>query len=107
MPPKIPYKQVKINFKPEHFDKISELAEAKGLSKSDYIRQRIGLNYEEARQPKVEIQAKATDPKVLYELNKIGTNLNQIAEYANRKKILDIAILKALISIDDRLKVLL
>jgi len=28
MPPKIPYKQVKINFKPEHFDKISELAEA-------------------------------------------------------------------------------
>jgi hypothetical protein len=107
MPPKIPYKQVKINFKPEDFAKLEELAEAKGLSKSDWIRQKIGLNYEEARQPTATIVAKATDPKVLYELNKIGTNLNQIAEYANRNKVLDRTILKALVSIEDRLKVLL
>jgi len=107
MPPKVPYKQVKINFKPEHFAKLEELAEAKGLSKSDWIRQKIGINYDEARQPKTEILAKVTDPKVLYELNKIGINLNQIAEYTNRNKALDRTILKALVSIEDRLKVLL
>ena len=107
MPPKVPYKQVKINFKPEDFVELEEFAKEKGLSKSDWIRQKIGLKYEEARQPKMEILAKSTDPKVLYELNKIGTNLNQIAEYANRNKVLDRTILKALISIEDRLKVLL
>ena len=108
MPPKIPYKQVKINFKPKHFEKLSELAEAQGVSKSDWIRRRLKLEYEEARQPKAEApEAKVTDPKVLYELNKIGTNLNQIAEYTNRNKALDRTILKALISIEDRLKALL
>lgn len=107
MPPKIPYKQVKINFKPEHFKKLEELAEAQGVSKSDWIRRRLKLEYAEARQPVEEVIAKATDPKVLYELKKMGANLNQIAIYANTQKVLDREMLKHLVSIEDRLKTLL
>ncbi len=101
------YKQVKINFKPEQFARLEELAEEKGLSKSDWIRQKIGANFEEARQPTDKTEAKVTDPKVLYELQKIGNNLNQVATYANINKALDRIILKSLVTIENRLKTLL
>lgn len=101
------YKQVKINFKPEQFQRLEELANAKGVSKADWIRQKIGAKFEESRQPTAKKEAKVTDPKVLYELQKIGTNLNQTATYANRNKALDRAILESLVTIEDRLKTLL
>jgi hypothetical protein len=101
------YKQVKINFRPEHFAKLESLAQAKNLSKADWIRRKLGLEYEEARQPIDKTEAKSTDPKVLYELKKIGTNINQLATIANTHKVLDREILKNLVSIENTLKTLL
>jgi len=107
MPSKIPLKQVKVGLKPEHFEKLENFAEAKGITKAEWIRQKLKLEYENVRQPTVITVAKTTDPKVLYELQKIGTNLNQLALHANTNKTLDRMILTHLVSIEDRLKALL
>ena len=44
---------------------------------------------------------------LLYEVNKIGINLNQIAKYANIEKELDIKILKELAKIREQLDILI
>ncbi len=107
MPSKIPLKQVKVGLKPEHFEKLKALAEAKGITKADWIRRKLKLEYADARQPTVTTVSKTADPKVLYELQKIGNNLNQIALHANVNKALDRTILTHFVSIEDRLKALL
>lgn len=43
---------------------------------------------------------------VLYHLNKIGNNINQIARYANANKSLDIQIYNLLLEVDNYLEVL-
>lgn len=100
-------KQVKVLFKPNEFANLEQLAKAKGVSKAEWIRQKIGATFDDVRQPHYQKVEKSVPHEVLYELNKIGNNLNQIATYANRNKALDRTILKGLVSIEDRLKALL
>ena len=106
---KTKYKQVKVNFKPSQFEKLEQLAEAKGVTKAEWIRQKIGANIDEEdiRAPKPKPREGQTDTALLYELHKIGNNINQVARYANTNKALDREILSELIRIEDRLKTLL
>jgi len=48
-----------------------------------------------------------TNKRIVYELNRIGQNLNQIARYCNSKKVLDKLILEELIQIEKQLNDLL
>ena len=107
MPSKKVYKQVKVNFTPEHFEKLEQFSSKKGVSKAEYIRQRLNIEYEDMPQPKGKAQTKEADPKLIYELSRIGANLNQIARYANTNKALDREILSALVRIEDVLKTVL
>jgi len=45
-----------------------------------------------------------TNKRIVYELNRIGLNLNQIAKYANSKKVLDKLVLEELIQIEKYLQ---
>jgi hypothetical protein len=45
-----------------------------------------------------------TNQRLVYELNRIGQNLNQIARYANSKKIVDKLVLEELIKIEKYLQ---
>lgn len=55
--------------------------------------------------PKKPKKAKEVNPKLLYELNKIGVNLNQIAKAINQKSNEEqIELYSILVSIDDSLK---
>jgi len=45
-----------------------------------------------------------TNKRIVYELNRIGQNLNQIARYANSKKIVDKLVLEELIQIEKYLQ---
>jgi len=45
-----------------------------------------------------------TNKRIVYELNRLGQNLNQIARYANAKKVLDKFILEELIQIEKYLQ---
>jgi hypothetical protein len=42
--------------------------------------------------------------RIVYELNRLGQNLNQIARYANSKKIVDKLVLEELIVIEKQLQ---
>ncbi len=103
------YRQVKVNFKPSQFEKLEQLAEEKGVTKAEWIRQKIGakIDEEDIRAPKPKRTATQTDTALLYELHKIGNNINQLARYANTNKALDRQILSELVKIEDRLKTLL
>ena len=49
------------------------------------------------------IKTSKCDKNLIYEINKIGLNLNQIAKYTNSKKVLDKIILEQLIQIEKQL----
>jgi len=97
------YKQVKVNLSLEDFEKVSNLASQKKITKAEFIRQNLKLKYKNVPTPKLS----KNDKIIFYELRKIGNNLNQIAKYANEKKILDREILASLINIKKDLNNLL
>lgn len=47
------------------------------------------------------------DLSLVYEINKIGNNLNQIAHYANSNKVIDMEVLRILVGIEKKLNELL
>ena len=79
-------------------DEIRKRAEREGITISDYLRA-VALNKQ--------IRSKKRDCKelsrVAYELNKIGTNINQIARYVNASREIDIKVLEKLSNVEDRL----
>ncbi|MBD3797610.1 MAG: plasmid mobilization relaxosome protein MobC [Campylobacterales bacterium] len=100
-------KQVKVLLKPEQFAKLEQFAEAKGISKAEWIRQKIGATFDDVRQPQQKKVEKSLSPEVLYELKKIGNNINQLATRANVNKELDRQIISSLVRIENELKALL
>lgn len=63
-------------------DELVELHKRKTKPRLAEWMRETALNEKINRKPKI----KPVDPKLLYELNKIGVNLNQIAKYCNAKK---------------------
>jgi hypothetical protein len=104
MPPKIPYKQVKVNLRPEQHQELSRKAEALGITIAELLRQSVGQKIDKVREPRAKRTVKQTDPALLYELHKIGNNINQLAKHANTNKALDRTILDALSRIENELK---
>ena len=100
-------KQIKVNFTLAHHEKLTYLAKEAGLTKAQWIRSQLNTTFENPREPTVTRVHKTTDPELLYHLNKIGNNLNQIATHANTKKTLDMQVLIQLVSIEKALKQLL
>jgi hypothetical protein len=100
------YKQVKINLKPEEYDRIEAAAEEDGVTKAEWIRRRIGaeIDEEDRRSRRSSVETKAADPRLLYELNRIGNNLNQIATRSNANKAVDREVLTALLRIETEVK---
>jgi len=86
------YKQVKINFYPEQYQILLTEAKKNDSTIAQYIRQKLNLNLSEKDTKKRYAKSdekdchKKTDPKLIYELSKIGTNLNQITYKINKKE---------------------
>jgi hypothetical protein len=100
-------KQIKVNFTLEHHEKLTYLAKELGLTKAQWIRSQLRTTFENPREPSITRVHKVADPELLYHLNKIGNNLNQIAKHTNEGKPLDMQILIQLVSIEKDLKQLL
>jgi len=95
-------KSIKIRLTPTELDKIEQLAEennAKNLS--DFIRQVVLTG--KFKVPKVSQNFE----NLLYEINKIGNNINQIAKQCNINKEVDIQVLQELAKIEEELSILL
>ena len=107
-------KQAKVNFYPEQHEKLTAMAKANDSTISQFIREQIDFNLSDEdikkRYKKYNPNShKKADPKLIYEIAKIGNNLNQIAKYINTKKndINTIDILQSLVSIEKEIKSLI
>ena len=100
-------KQIKVNFTLEHHKKLTNLAKEAQLTKAQWIRSQLKTTFDNPREPHVKKVYKKTDPELLYHLNKIGNNLNQIAKHANERNPLSLQVLAQLVSIEKELKKLL
>lgn len=69
----------------EEWEILQAKKDEAGMSQSDYVRNMILFGAAHERT----IFSKETEKKLIYELNKIGTNLNQIAARANASKNVD------------------
>lgn len=65
----------------EEVEILEDKAKAQGLSKTEYIREII--LYSEVKESKRNILSDANFMKLLYEINRIGNNINQIAYNSN------------------------
>ena len=76
---------------------------------SEFSRKSVNSKIENAPAPKTKKVYKVADPQLLYELNKIGTNLNQIAKSLNSKKddVSNVSILRELVTLEKKLNELL
>jgi len=106
------YKQVKVNFLPEQHQILTNLATEKNMTIAQFIREKLNLNLDENRamyKKHKQVVYKDSDPKLIYELNRIGNNLNQIARVVNTKKTdyNSVEILKSLNEIQQMVKSLL
>ena len=103
-------KQIKVNFYPEQHELLKNLAEENEVTIAQYIRQNLDLELDKNDTRKIykmheKVTHKKEDPKLIYELSKIGNNLNQIARNLNSKKdVNNIEILQTLIEIEKSIK---
>jgi hypothetical protein len=98
------YKQVKVNFTPKVYERLSQIADEKGVTKAQLIRAFLSTKIDDVRQPKQKRIHKTADPKLLYHLNKIGINLNQISKHLNEGNTLEFQVLVELTNIETSLK---
>ena len=91
-----------VRFTEEEMRFVESEAEKRGLTVSEYIRmaalKKRPLGFYEQLVRSEEFR------KFLYELNRIGVNINQIARYCNTFKEVDAMVLQELISIEERLE---
>ena len=87
------YKQVKVNFTIDDHIKISNLAIRENKTIAQLIRSRFTFEIENTPIPKQVVTYKQTDPKLLYEIRKIGNNINQAVKKLHRGQMLEKRIL--------------
>ncbi len=92
-------KRVTIRFTDDEYNQLKEKADELGISLSTYIRKKTLGNRER-------ISTKC-DKKLLYEINRIGNNLNQIAKHCNTIGTIDKFVLKELVDIEKKLNEIL
>ena len=87
----IKLKQAKVNLYPEQHLLLVERAKENGTNISEYIRQKLDLTLQENHTRKTykehkEVIEKVADQKLVFQLAKIGNNLNQITYKINKKE---------------------
>jgi hypothetical protein len=100
-------RQIAVSFPNEVFEKISNIADERDITKAELIRQQLHFDFDKKREPRQKRVHKTADPQLLYHLNKIGTNLNQIAKHLNEGNTLEFQVLAELSNIEASLKAFL
>lgn len=77
---------LKIRITPEEKAALKALAESHDLTLADYVRRCIGQAKPVNREPKKVGGFRRADPMLLANIGRVGSNLNQIARWANQYK---------------------
>ena len=92
-------KRVTIRLTDVEHKNFTKQANELGINLSEFIRLKLNnIN---------KIKTSKCDKNLVYEINRIGLNLNQIAKYTNSKKVLDKLVMEELIQIEKQLNDLL
>jgi len=89
-------KQIKIYLPIDDFEKLKNISKSQNMTMSEFMRKSVNSKMENAPVPKVKKEVLVADPKLLFFLSNISSNLNQIAKKLNskgefdRKMLLDI-----------------
>lgn len=91
-------KDIKLNFRVDSsfYDMFQDKLQQSGLAQSDFIREAI--LYSTVKQRRCE-----GIEDLIYEINKIGVNINQISKHLNDSKLLDEAVMEELHLINNHL----
>ena len=96
-----------VRFTEDEVKHLEAIAEAKGIPVSELIRKKVlDLPIPDRISPEKLAKRLEEFRKLLYEVNKIGVNLNQIARYCNKYREVDCEVLAQLIEIKRELKAL-
>jgi len=96
-----------IRFTEDEVKRLEAIAKAKGIPVSELIRKKVlDLPIPDRISPEKLAKRLKEFRKLLYEVNKIGVNLNQIARYCNKYREIDCEVLAQLIEIKRELKTL-
>jgi len=96
-----------VRFTEDEVKHLEIIAEAKGIPVSELIRKKVlDLPIPDRISPEKLAKRLEEFRKLLYEVNKIGVNLNQIARYCNKYREVDCEVLAQLIEIKRELKAL-
>ena len=88
-------KRVTIRLTEDEYKNFTKQADELAISLSEFIRLKLNnIN---------KIKTSKCDKNLVYEINRIGLNLNQIAKYTNSRKIVDKLVLEQLIAIEKQL----
>ena len=88
-------KRVTIRLTDVEHKNFTKQADELAISLSEFIRLKLNnIN---------KIKTSKCDKNLVYEINRIGLNLNQIAKYTNSKKVLDKLVMEELIQIEKQL----
>ena len=89
-------KQIKIYLPISDYENLKKISKSQNLTMSEFMRNSVNSKMENAPVPKVKKEVLVADPKLLFFLSNISSNLNQIAKKLNskgefdRKMLLDI-----------------
>ena len=98
------YNQVKVNLDVDDHAQLKLYCDANNITLAEFFRASANYKINDAREPHQKRVHKTTDPKLLYHLNKIGNNLNQIARHLNEGNSLELQTLAELANIEQSLK---
>ncbi len=94
------YRQVKVNLLPDDYRRLEAQAQQDEVSMAELFRRAVGAAIPDRRNRNQD----DTRLALLYELKRIGNNINQIARHCNASRAVDRAALDALLSIERELK---
>lgn len=77
---------LKIRITPEEKAALKALAKSHDMTLADFVRQRVGEAKPVGREPKKVGEFRRADPMLLANIGRVGSNLNQIARWANQYK---------------------
>ncbi len=83
------YKQIKVNVTEDVHEKLVQISQKHNITLAELFRLSVHTSIENApsrRKEKSKIIYKQSDANLLYEVNKIGVNINQIARHLNSGK---------------------
>ena len=108
MPPKVSYKQIRVNLTPENHEKMRVLSSQYDMSIASLFRELAQMQHVDAPARKGSFKSdNYTSHVPLYQVAKLGANLNMIANECNFNKLIDRLVLGELVKIRNELKKLL